>query len=136
MRVDLGCPKALVPQEVLDNPEVRTPLQEMRGEAMPEGMGRDALLDTGGSSSVLDDPLYRPSREVPVPTAAGKQPFPCGICVPIDTDGFNGPLSQERVTVLPTFPPSDAEEAPIHLEVLGPESYDLPHSEPGGIEEQ
>ena len=44
MRVDLGCRDALMPQQLLYEPYVRTAVHHMGGEGMPERMRREFLL--------------------------------------------------------------------------------------------
>ena len=71
MRVDLGGTGALVAEEILDDTEVGAAFQEMRREAVPEGLGRDSLFDVCGRGGVLHDPLDGPGGQV----AAGTVPF-------------------------------------------------------------
>ena len=59
-------------EELLYDTEVGAVVEHVCGEAVPEGVGRDVLLDAGGLGGSLHDPLNGPRGQVAVGTAAGK----------------------------------------------------------------
>jgi hypothetical protein len=61
MGVDLGRGETLVAQQFLDDSKVRPSVEEMRGKAMAEGVGRNTLRQARGASELLQAPAYAPS---------------------------------------------------------------------------
>src|SRR5262245_44699397 len=63
VRVDLGGAEVLVSQELLDRAEVRAPVQQMRGEAVPEGVRVRGRVGAERSQEGADVALQRPRRD-------------------------------------------------------------------------
>ena len=53
--IDLGGLNAFVPKHLLDDTQIRSAFQQMRGKGMPEGVRTDGLGDAGQPSQILDD---------------------------------------------------------------------------------
>src|SRR5258705_1806313 len=65
--VSLRRRQAGVPEQLLDGPEVRAPLQEMRGEAVPQGMGADPSCKCHGFHALRDEQAYGSIAEAASP---------------------------------------------------------------------
>lgn len=61
MGVDLGRGETLVAQQFLDDSKVRPSVEEMRGKAMAEGVGRNTLRQARGAPELLQTPAYATS---------------------------------------------------------------------------
>src|SRR3989338_5386119 len=56
--VDLGCREVDMPQELLDAPQVRPPVQQVSGEGVSQRMGRDLLVYTALLDIFVQDAPY------------------------------------------------------------------------------
>src|SRR5690606_17075652 len=118
-----------------DYTEVGAAFEEVRREAVPQGVTAHVLFDARGLGDVLDDPLDGAGREVTVGVRAGKQPGGGGIRVAVEADGLNGSAGQEGVAILAALPAPDADEPALDVEVGHAEAHDLPRAQAGGVEE-
>src|SRR5580700_4711533 len=50
MRIDFGCRQIRVPQHLLDAAQIRAPFEQMRGESVPQNVGRKVVEDAGLSA--------------------------------------------------------------------------------------
>src|SRR4029453_12309047 len=55
-RIDLGGRHARVAEQLLDDPHVRAPLEQVGRERVPERVRADPLADAGAGGVLLDDP--------------------------------------------------------------------------------
>ena len=58
--VDLRCREALVAEKLLDDPQVGAAVEEMRREGVAQGVGRDALRQTGPPAELVE-PVAQPA---------------------------------------------------------------------------
>ena len=75
-RVKRGGVELGVTEQHLDDPDVGILFQEMSGEAVPQRMRRDPLLDPGGFGGSVDSAIELAGRQRLDRVAAGKQPAP------------------------------------------------------------
>jgi len=66
----------LVTEQYLDDADIGLLLEQMRGEAMPQGVHADALVDPGASCGVVYGAVELPHGEGRAVNSAGKQPLP------------------------------------------------------------
>ena len=53
--IDLRGLNAFVPEHLLDDPQISSAFQQMRGKGMPERVRTDGLGDAGQPRQILDD---------------------------------------------------------------------------------
>ena len=75
MEVYAGGPDISVAQELLDVDEVYAGFQEMRGEAVTEGMDGGRFRDAGFDPGVVEDPLNGPDGQMFAGGASGEEPI-------------------------------------------------------------
>ena len=73
--VDLSGLEIGMAQELLDFSDVYPFVEEVRGEAVAEGMGRDLLFDAGSLGCLGDDLLDVPGRERTLSSAWKQEVF-------------------------------------------------------------
>ena len=54
MGVDLSCLQRGMSEQLLDLAEIRSPIKEMRGRGMSQGVGRE-MINTGHQRSLIDN---------------------------------------------------------------------------------
>src|SRR5439155_962682 len=69
MRVELGGADASMAQQRLDHPQIRSSLEQMGREAVPEGVWRDALRNPRCPRPALHDAPDRFTAQPPAPSA-------------------------------------------------------------------
>src|SRR6266508_1025717 len=54
-------------EKLLDGAQVRSRLEQMRGERVPQSVGRDLRGESGGAQTALQQPRHRPRRQPAAP---------------------------------------------------------------------
>ena len=63
MGIDLRCGQALVSQQLLDYAQVRSAIEQVRGEAMAQRVGRDPFRQSGSYTQSLQPVSHSPDPE-------------------------------------------------------------------------
>src|SRR5215472_14309068 len=129
----------LVPEQNLDDANVRLLLQEMGGKAVPQRMNADTLGDAGTPRCQANDPMQL-ARTRMLPAVTGKQPGLTGrhpALLARDPPPFMQYLKQDGrendVSILLALALLDPDEHPVTIDIGELERYDLRGSQAGGI---
>src|SRR5438128_2638649 len=92
-----------VPEQILNDPDIDTLLQQMRGEAVPKCMDRDRLIEASSVSGIAKDALDLARRDRPGWLATRKQPVGRALLLPIRAQQIEKLIRQHHVAVFATF---------------------------------
>src|SRR5580704_4413577 len=99
-RIERGGIELLVPEQHLDHTDVGLLLQQMRGEAVPQRVQRDRLVDLGHLRGGMASPVELPRRERVDRVLPGKQPALRASRPPPCAQQFEQVLGQHDVAIL------------------------------------
>ena len=138
-RVDLGRRDVGVPQHHLEGPQVRPVLEQVRGEGVPDHVGREARADPGLAPVARDQlpealPRHRrpASREKEVGRAPAVERGPTDLEVPHEP--ARGRLAERHEALLAALA-RDPENAVVHVHAVAGQTHDLRNAKPRSVEE-
>src|SRR5712692_8108804 len=124
-RIKRGGIELLVPEEHLDHADVSLLLQQMRGEAVPQRVQRDGLVDLGHLRGGMAGPVELPRRERVDRVLPGKQPALRAPRLPPRAQQFEQVLGQHDVAVLAALALLNPDDHPGAVDVGDLERDDL-----------
>src|SRR4051812_32801569 len=101
-----------VPEQDLDNPDVGPALQKMRGETVPERVGRDGFADPRLSPGSPTGGLQGPGADRCAGLLAWKQPQSGPRPPPVGAENVEQAWRQHRITVSAAFAVLDVDQHP------------------------
>ena len=126
--------QAAVTEQQLDRAQVRAGLEQMGGEAVPQGMQGHVLADPGRLPRPLAGMLDRADADVPAGLLAGKQPLARRpFDLPVGAQQVEQPGREHDQALLAALALGHAQDHALAVDVAGAQGHDLEDAQPGGI---
>src|SRR4051812_5007984 len=123
-----------MPQQVLDHPDVDALLEQVGGEAVPQGVHGHRLVEPGGLDRLAAGPLHRARRDRAGRVRPWEQPRWQSGATPVRAQDHEQLRREHDVAVAPTLALADVDGHPGAVDVTGLEPDDLGDPQAGGVD--
>ena len=122
-----------MPEQDLDGADVGAGLEQVGGEAVPQGVDGDVLAQPGGAGGLDADPVHRAGGDGAARDVAGEEPVGRAGGLPVVAEQGQQPRREHHVAVPAALALADAEDHALAVDVLDAQGDDLGDPQAGGV---